>query len=127
MNLGGIYTELGNLDQALNFTLKSLELNPEGSQALCKLGLIKMALGQTKEAKNDFLVSIERNNKEYEAYYALSTMLKTTEDAEEVIDLMESIKDLSYTAGTSICRVRAINCYHKLQKFEMASKHSIGK
>ena len=29
MNLGGIYKDLGNLDQALASTLKSLELNPD--------------------------------------------------------------------------------------------------
>ena len=29
MNLGGIYKDLGNLDQALASTLKSLELKPD--------------------------------------------------------------------------------------------------
>ena len=29
MNLGGIYKDLGNLDQALASTLKSLEFNPD--------------------------------------------------------------------------------------------------
>ena len=57
MNLGGIYKSLGNLDQALASTLKSLELKPEESQALCKLGLIRMALGQTKEMENFIYVN----------------------------------------------------------------------
>ena len=34
MNLGGIYKDLGNLDQALASTLKSLELKPDNPTAL---------------------------------------------------------------------------------------------
>ena len=37
MNLGGIYKNLGNLDQALLY-LKSLELNPDNPSALMNLG-----------------------------------------------------------------------------------------
>ena len=33
MNLGGIYKELGQLDQALAATLKSLELKPDNPTA----------------------------------------------------------------------------------------------
>ena len=38
MRLDGIYRELGNLDQALAATLKSLELKPENPTALMNLG-----------------------------------------------------------------------------------------
>ena len=37
MNLGGIYKILGNLDQALASTLKSLELKPDNPDALSNL------------------------------------------------------------------------------------------
>ena len=37
MNLGTIHKELGNLDQALASTLKSLELKPDNSVALSNL------------------------------------------------------------------------------------------
>ena len=33
MNLGGIYKDLGNLDQALTSTLRSLELKPDNPNA----------------------------------------------------------------------------------------------
>ena len=92
MNLGGIYQELGNFNQALASTLQSLELKPDNPDALInlggiykelgnldqalpphlnhsnsnlkdpsimKLGLIKMALGQTKEARNDLLIRLK--------------------------------------------------------------------
>ena len=124
MNLGGINKDLGNLDQALASTLQSLEIKPEGSQALCKLGLIKMALGQTKEARRDLLISIERNNQDCEAYHALSTMIETTEEAEEVIELMKSVKTSVLTP-----RIRAFaefalsNCFHKIKNHDLASEH----
>ena len=37
MNLGVIYKELGNLDKALAYTLKSLELKPDNPGALSNL------------------------------------------------------------------------------------------
>ena len=37
MNLVGIYKDLGNLDQALASTLKSLEINPNNPDALSNL------------------------------------------------------------------------------------------
>ena len=39
MNLGGIYKGLGNSDDALACTLKSLELNPDNPAALLNLGV----------------------------------------------------------------------------------------
>ena len=124
MNLGWIYKDLGKLDQALNFTRKSLELKPQGSLALCKLGRIKMMLGQTKEAREDLLSSIKYNDQESEAYYALSTMLETTEDAEEVIDLMKSVKTSVLTPQTrGFAEFALSNCFHKIKKHDIASIH----
>ena len=124
INLGSIYKDLGNLDQALASTLKSLELKPEEPRALCKLGLIKMVLGHTKEARRDLLISIKHNDQECEAYYALSTMLETTEEAEEVIELMESVKTSALTPQTRAFAEFALsNCFHKIKKHDIASKH----
>ena len=39
-NLGSLYQQLGNLNQALDFTLKSLELNPDNPTAHMNLGII---------------------------------------------------------------------------------------
>ena len=50
MNLGGIYKDLGNLDQALAATLKSLELNPDNPDALINLGGVYKELGQLDQA-----------------------------------------------------------------------------
>ena len=40
MNLGGIYIDLGKLDQALASTLKSLEFKPNNPGAYMNLGVI---------------------------------------------------------------------------------------
>ena len=45
MNLGGIYRDLGNLDQALASTLKSLKLKPNNPDAHMNLGGIYRDLG----------------------------------------------------------------------------------
>ena len=83
INLAEIYIDIGNFDKAIASIHQALKLKPDDSRALCKQGRIKMALGQMISAKKDLLKSIDLNNQEYEAYYALSTMLDTREEAEE--------------------------------------------
>ena len=50
MNLGGIYQDLGNLDQALAATLKSLELKPDNPDAQMNLSGIYKNLGNLDQA-----------------------------------------------------------------------------
>ena len=50
MNLGGIYKEIGNHDQALASTHKSLELKPDNPIALMNLGGIYKDLGDLDQA-----------------------------------------------------------------------------
>ena len=51
MNLGGIYQNLGNLDEALASTLKSLEFRQENVQALILLGTIYREKADHKNEK----------------------------------------------------------------------------
>ena len=124
MNLGGIYKDLGNLDQALASTLKSLELKPEASKALLILGDIKLALGETEEARKYFLATIENDPQEYGAYYGLSNMLETTEEAEKLVKSINSAKAAKVTPRSrSLFEFAISNCLHKAQNYEEASKH----
>ena len=124
MNLGGIYKELGNLDKALASTFKSLELKPEQSIASCKLGSIKMALGQTKEARRYLLNSIKQNDQEYEAYFVLSTILETTEEAEKLINMITSAKASALPPqARAFAEFALSNCFHKSKNYISASKH----
>ena len=45
MNLGAIYKDLGNLDQALACNLKSIKLKPDNAKAHMNLGAIYKDLG----------------------------------------------------------------------------------
>ena len=59
MNLGGIYKDLGNLDQALAATLQSLKLRPDNPNALMNLGGIYKDLGNLDQARAATLQSLE--------------------------------------------------------------------
>ena len=59
MNLGGIYKDLGNLDQALNSILKGLEIEPRNPIALMFLGDIYEELGNHDQAIASTLKSLE--------------------------------------------------------------------
>ena len=59
MNLGGIYKDIGKLDQALSSTLKSLELNPNSPNAYMNLGGIYKDLGKLDLALSSILKSLE--------------------------------------------------------------------
>ena len=121
MNLG---TSTKTCSLALASTLKSLELKPEQSQALCKLGLIKMVLGKTEEARRNLLISIERNSQECEAHYALSTMLEATEEAEEVLEMMKLDKKSALTPlKRAFAEFALSNCFHKAKNYDQAAKH----
>ena len=123
INLGSIYKYLGKLDKALASTLKSLELKPEDSQALCNIGIIKMTLGQTREAKRYLLTSLKYNNQQCDSYYALSTIIETAKEAEEVIELMTPVKASSLTShARAFAEFARSNCFHKSKKYDAASK-----
>ena len=123
-NLGGIYRDLGDIDQALASILKSLELKPKDSKALLILGDIKTVLGDTIEAKKYLLTAIEGDPQEYGAYFKLSTMLETAEDA---ADLLKSIN--TEEAGKVAPQHRYLiefaisNCLHKAKNYDEAAKH----
>ena len=124
INLGSIYKNLGNLDQALASTLKSLELKAGNSKALYSLGTIKMALSETKEAKINLLDAIEKNPQEYGAYYELSKMLKTAEEAGELIKSINSAKASAVTPlNRSLIEFAISNCFHKAENYDETAKH----
>ena len=63
MNLGGIYKDLGQLDQALASTLKSLKLNPDNSDAHMNLAasikilatLIRLLLAHSNHSSSNLI------------------------------------------------------------------------
>ena len=59
MNLGTIYKSLGQYKNALASTKKSLELNPDNSDAYMNLGSIYLELGELEKALTSTLTSLE--------------------------------------------------------------------
>ena len=59
MNLGGIYKDLGELDKALNYTKKSIELNPVNAGAYINLGVIYKDIGKLNTALSYTLKAVE--------------------------------------------------------------------
>jgi len=124
INLASIYQKLGKLDKALNSTLKSLELKPEASQALYLLGAIKIAEGSLEEAKKYLLKSIKNNPQEHGAYYELSRILKTAEEARELVRFITSTKISEATPlQKSVIAFAISNCLHRAGNYDEASKH----
>ena len=124
INLGGIYKELGDLDQALAYTLKSLELKPGAPKALLRLGSIKMSLGETEEAKKYLLEAVKKDPREYGVYFQLSNMLKTAEEAIELIKSINSSKASKVTPQNRfLIEFAMANCMHKARNYGKASKH----
>ena len=56
-----------------------------------------MALGTTEEARENLLNAIKNNPQEYGAYYELSTMLKTKEEASDLVKAINSAKTAEAT------------------------------
>ena len=116
--------DLGNLDQALASTFKSLELKPGHSKALYSLGRIQMTLGKTEEARKTLLHAIENNSQEYAAYYELSTMLETKEQASELVKAINSARSAeARPLDRSFIELTISNCLHKEKNYVEASKH----
>ena len=124
VNLGGIYKDLGDFDQALDFTLKSLKLNPKSSKALLGLGTIQMALGNAREAKKSLLAAIKNNSQEHGAYYQLSLMLETVEEAEELIKFIDAVRvSEGELQSRALIEFAKSNCLHKKNNYHAASYH----
>ena len=63
-----------------------------------------MVLGKTEEAKEIYCLRQQPRSEDY-----ASTMLEATEEAEEVIEMMKLVKEVSpHSAEKSVCRIRAI-------------------
>ena len=111
-NLGSIYKDLGNLDQAYASTLKSLELKPNNPNALINLGNIYEDLGMLDQALTSTLKSLELkpNNhtalfnlgRAYEISNKLDSALKSYEQSANLIMQNKNQSSFSSLINTSI-------------------------
>nr|WP_255327622.1 MULTISPECIES: 50S ribosomal protein L11 methyltransferase [unclassified Prochlorococcus] len=89
MNLGGIYKDLGNLDQTLASTLKSLELKPDNHTALMNLGGIYIDLGQLDQALIAAKKSMELDALNPNCYVLLSSVYQKANNPTQAKEVCE--------------------------------------
>ncbi|WP_114993779.1 tetratricopeptide repeat-containing sulfotransferase family protein [Synechococcus sp. UW179A] len=124
INLGLIHNGLGNLEQAHTYAQKSLELQPNSSKTLYLIGKIRMAEGNVKEAKKALLDAIDSNPSESAAYYELSVMISTTEEAVELLKIAKSIEMKKLDPKNKMfAQFTLSNCFHTIEDFKSASQH----
>ncbi|KZR69732.1 Photosystem I assembly protein Ycf3 [Prochlorococcus sp. MIT 1303] len=130
MNLGGIYKDLGNLDQALASTLKSLELKPNNPTAHINLGGIYKKLGNLDKALASTLKSLELkpNNPTTHMnlggiYYARSDYTNSEKEYDLAIKLSNSISDICYR-GKAACLFRKEEYDEAIWLLEKLSRES---
>ena len=75
MNLGGFYKDLGNLDEALKSTLKSLELKPDNPTAYVNLGIIYKDQGQVSKSEDCSRKALQLNPNQDNAHQLLASVL----------------------------------------------------
>ena len=75
MNLGIIHKKLGNLEQACDAILKSLQLKPDNRDAYFNLGGIYRDLGQLKKAETSLRKAISLSPGYRQGHLALGKIL----------------------------------------------------
>ena len=102
MNLGWIYKDLGQLDQALASTLKSLELNPDNPDAHMNLGLIYKDLGELDSALASTLKTLELNPENPAAHMNLGSIYQDLGQLDQALaSTTESLKLISKKSRTT--------------------------
>ena len=97
MNLGWIYKELGNLDQALASTLKSLDLKPDNPNAHMNLGWIYKELGNLDQALASTLKSLDLKPDNPNAHINLGGIYKDQGDFDKAKESYEKAYELEPT------------------------------
>ena len=118
MNLGGIYEDLGNLDQALASTLKSLELNHNNPDAYINLGSIYKDLGNLDQALASTLKSLELNPDNPDAHMNLGSIYQDLGNLDQA--LASSLKSLELNPNNPDAHMNLGSIYQNLGQYEQA-------
>ena len=111
INLGEIYKELGNLDQALASILKCLELKPDNPYAYMNLGGIYKDLGNLDQALASTLKSLELKPDNPTAHMNLGIIYKELGNIDQALSsLKEAIK--SDKTNGKAAKELALTYYH---------------
>jgi len=90
-HLGLIYSEQGRLGRAAPFLLKGRELEPNNLDLRLKLGLIYLAAGRLKEARDEANFVLDRRPQDDEAPLLLAEAAVTTNQIEETRQRLQKL------------------------------------
>jgi len=118
MNLGGIYKELGNLDQALACTLKSLELKPDNPDSHMNLGGIYKDLGNLDQALACTLKSLELKPDNPDTHMNLGAIYKDLGNFDQA--LASTLKSLELKPDNPTAHNNLGGIYKELSNLDQA-------
>lgn len=112
-HMGRYYYDLNNLDKSLFFFQKSNKLNPNNPNIIFNLALALQGMGQTEQAKKEYLKLISINSKNIRAYYGLFIL-----DIKNITDeFCENLRSIINESTTSLFEKGLINfIFSKLEK-----------
>ena len=122
--LGAIYSQLGQHDLAIKYSLKALQYNSKSSEAQYNLGTALQAKGQLDDAITSFQKALQLNPTFVKAQYNLGTALQAKgqlDDAitsfQKALQLNPDYPDAYYNMGTAFQDKGhfddAVACYQK--------------
>jgi len=120
MNLGGIYKDLGQLDQALTSTLKSLELKPDNPDAHMNLGMIHESANNKELALESYMQSEKLDTTEDQGR-SLTSLLASSTILIQLGRIEESQEKLKSANKIAIHKpLKRKNCNNKNKKHDIA-------
>ena len=120
MNLGEIYRNLGNLDQALASTLKSLELKPDNPTAHMNLGIIYKDLGNLDQALASTRKSLELKHDNPDAHTNLGGIYKDLGNLDQA--LSSTLKSLELKTDNPNAHINLGEIYFETTDYQKAEK-----
>ncbi|MBC8094497.1 MAG: tetratricopeptide repeat protein [Akkermansiaceae bacterium] len=90
--LGVLYEENGRPQRAYPFLLKALEMYPDDNEIRLKLGSLQSVSGDSKQARTNALIVLEKDPKNELAPLLLADTAKTPQDIQEIRNRIEQIR-----------------------------------
>lgn len=116
--LGNIRWMRGNLDESVQFFMKSLEINPRFTEARNNLGISYHRMGLTEMAEKEFLAAIEdekyrsRHNPLYnlaKLYFDQKKLLEALEYAQDAVEKKNDFVDAYFLIGQILTGLNRID------------------